>query len=40
MVAPVYDNYSDVKLKAGCRIGGIEAATIVIGLETGTGETD
>ena len=34
------NSYSDVKLKAGCKVGGIEAARLAIGLETGTGEAD
>ena len=39
-VTSIYNNYSDVKLKAGCKVGGIEAARLAIGLETGTGEAE
>jgi hypothetical protein len=39
-VAPLHDNHSDVQLIAGCGVGGIKAARLVTGLETGTGEPD
>lgn len=29
-----------MQLKAGCKVGGIEAARLATGLETGTGEAD
>ena len=37
-VAPLHDNHSDVQLIAGCGVGGIKAARLATGLETGTGE--
>ena len=37
-MALLYENHSDVKLKAGCGFGGIEAAGLTTGLDNGTGE--
>jgi len=39
-VAPLHNNHSDVQLIAGCGVGGIKAARLTNGLETGTGEPD
>jgi hypothetical protein len=39
-VAPLHDNHSDVQLIAGCGVGGIKAARLATGLETGTGEPE